>query len=57
MVLLHFGDMPKETVKYNTTRFTQDVMPRLQPLWSEWQDEWWTKPASATVPNGKVSAV
>jgi alkanesulfonate monooxygenase SsuD/methylene tetrahydromethanopterin reductase-like flavin-dependent oxidoreductase (luciferase family) len=41
MVLLHFGDMPKETVNYNTTRFAQDVMPRLRPMWSEWEDQWW----------------
>jgi len=40
-VLLHFGDMPKETVNYNTTRFAQDVMPRLRPMWSEWEDQWW----------------
>jgi alkanesulfonate monooxygenase SsuD/methylene tetrahydromethanopterin reductase-like flavin-dependent oxidoreductase (luciferase family) len=55
MVLLHFGDMPKETVKYNTARFANDVMPRLRPLWNEWQDEWWTKPAG-TSPNGSVAA-
>jgi alkanesulfonate monooxygenase SsuD/methylene tetrahydromethanopterin reductase-like flavin-dependent oxidoreductase (luciferase family) len=56
MVLLHFGDMPKETVKYNTARFARDVMPRLQPLWNEWQDEWWTRPAAARV-NGSVAAL
>jgi alkanesulfonate monooxygenase SsuD/methylene tetrahydromethanopterin reductase-like flavin-dependent oxidoreductase (luciferase family) len=43
MVLLHFGDMPKETVMYNTNRFAQDVMPRLRPLWSEWEDQWWPR--------------
>jgi alkanesulfonate monooxygenase SsuD/methylene tetrahydromethanopterin reductase-like flavin-dependent oxidoreductase (luciferase family) len=45
MVLLHFGDMPKDTVQYNTTRFAQEVMPRLRPMWGEWQDEWWTHTA------------
>jgi len=43
MVLLHFGDMPKETTLYNTKRFAEEVMPRLRPLWSEWQDNWWTR--------------
>jgi alkanesulfonate monooxygenase SsuD/methylene tetrahydromethanopterin reductase-like flavin-dependent oxidoreductase (luciferase family) len=55
MVLLHFGDMPKDTVQYNTTRFARDVMPRLRPLWSEWQDEWWTKPATSSA-NGSLAA-
>ena len=41
MVLLHFGDMPKETVLYNTRRFASDVAPRLRPMWSEWEDKWW----------------
>src|SRR5204863_7508417 len=43
MVLLHFGDMPKDTVNYNTSRFTQEVMPRLRPMWSEWEDQWWPR--------------
>jgi alkanesulfonate monooxygenase SsuD/methylene tetrahydromethanopterin reductase-like flavin-dependent oxidoreductase (luciferase family) len=59
MVLLHFGDMPKETVQYNTARFADEVMPRLRPLWSEWDDAWWPKdsalPATAP-PNGRATA-
>jgi alkanesulfonate monooxygenase SsuD/methylene tetrahydromethanopterin reductase-like flavin-dependent oxidoreductase (luciferase family) len=43
MTLLHFGDMPKETTLYNTTRFAQDVMPRLRPMWSDWEDHWWPR--------------
>jgi alkanesulfonate monooxygenase SsuD/methylene tetrahydromethanopterin reductase-like flavin-dependent oxidoreductase (luciferase family) len=50
MVLLHFGDMPKDTVEYNTTRFAQEVMPRLRPIWSEWQDEWWTRTTDTQSP-------
>ena len=46
MVLLHFGNMPKETTLYNTRRFAEEVIPRLRPLWSEWQDEWWTRTPS-----------
>ena len=48
MVLLHFGDMPKDVVQYNTTRFAQDVMPRLRPMWSEWEDNWWVRPAAGS---------
>jgi alkanesulfonate monooxygenase SsuD/methylene tetrahydromethanopterin reductase-like flavin-dependent oxidoreductase (luciferase family) len=49
MVLLHFGDMPKETVLYNTTRFAQEVMPRLRPMWNEWEDQWWPRDTLATL--------
>ncbi len=42
-LLLQFGNMPKETVLYNTKRFAEDVAPKLRPLFSEWEDEWWPK--------------
>ena len=52
MVLLHFGDMPRDTVFYNTRRFAEEVAPRLRPMWSEWRDEWW--PATETPsPSGR----
>ena len=61
MLLLHFGDMPKETVMYNTSRFAQEVMPRLRPLWSEWEDKWWpqdtlAQPAEPAPLNSRVPA-
>ena len=43
MVLLHFGNMPRETVLYNTQRFARDVMPRLRGVWDEWEDRWWPR--------------
>jgi alkanesulfonate monooxygenase SsuD/methylene tetrahydromethanopterin reductase-like flavin-dependent oxidoreductase (luciferase family) len=43
MVLLHFGNMPRDTVTYNTTRFINEVAPRLRSTWSEWQDRWWPR--------------
>src|SRR5215472_11985837 len=49
MLLLHFGNMPKETVFYNTRRFAEEVMPRLRPMWSEWQDDWWVREPQATL--------
>jgi hypothetical protein len=41
LVLLHFGNMPRETVLYNTRRFAEDVIPRLRGKFSEWDDHWW----------------
>jgi alkanesulfonate monooxygenase SsuD/methylene tetrahydromethanopterin reductase-like flavin-dependent oxidoreductase (luciferase family) len=43
MVLLHFGDMPKETVTYNSTRFAQEIAPRLRSIGGEWEDRWWPR--------------
>ena len=41
MLLLQFGNMGKDLAKYNTKLFAEKVMPRLQPLFSEWEDKWW----------------
>ena len=43
MLLLHFGNMPKDKVLYNSTRFIQEVAPRLRPIWREWEDRWWPR--------------
>jgi alkanesulfonate monooxygenase SsuD/methylene tetrahydromethanopterin reductase-like flavin-dependent oxidoreductase (luciferase family) len=47
MLLLQFGNMSKELAKYNTRLFAETVMPRLHPLFNEWQDQWWPQPVSA----------
>ena len=44
MLLLQYGNMGKELAKYNTKLFAEKVMPRLQPLFAEWEDRWWPKP-------------
>jgi alkanesulfonate monooxygenase SsuD/methylene tetrahydromethanopterin reductase-like flavin-dependent oxidoreductase (luciferase family) len=41
MVMLQFGNLPKETVLQNTQRFAQEVMPRLRDRFDEWEDRWW----------------
>ncbi|MDA1004152.1 MAG: LLM class flavin-dependent oxidoreductase [Chloroflexi bacterium] len=38
--LLHMGDMPLDKTLYNTEMFATRVMPRLRPLWSEYEDKW-----------------
>jgi alkanesulfonate monooxygenase SsuD/methylene tetrahydromethanopterin reductase-like flavin-dependent oxidoreductase (luciferase family) len=43
MVNLHFGNLSKETVFYNTQRFAADVMPHLRDRHDEWEDHWWPK--------------
>jgi alkanesulfonate monooxygenase SsuD/methylene tetrahydromethanopterin reductase-like flavin-dependent oxidoreductase (luciferase family) len=47
MLLLQFGNMGKELAKYNTKLFAEAVMPRLQPLFAEWEDRWWPRPIDA----------
>ncbi len=44
MLLLQYGNMGKDLAKYNTKLFAEKVMPRLQPLFAEWEDRWWPKP-------------
>jgi len=44
MLLLQFGNLPSGTVKYNTRLFAEKVMPKLRPLFSEWENRWWPKP-------------
>ncbi len=44
MMLLQYGNMSKELTKYNTGLFAEKVMPKLQPLFSEWEHKWWPKP-------------
>ncbi|MFZ2068982.1 MAG: LLM class flavin-dependent oxidoreductase [Xanthobacteraceae bacterium] len=45
MVLLHFGNMSKETTMYNTRRFAQEVIPRLRSRFGEWEDNWFPRQA------------
>jgi alkanesulfonate monooxygenase SsuD/methylene tetrahydromethanopterin reductase-like flavin-dependent oxidoreductase (luciferase family) len=55
MLLLQFGSMGKELAKYNTKLFAEKVMPKLQPLFSEWADPWWPQPM-ATDERAEVAA-
>uniref|UniRef100_UPI00195757E3 hypothetical protein n=1 Tax=Crenalkalicoccus roseus TaxID=1485588 RepID=UPI00195757E3 len=47
MLLMQFGDMDKKLTQYNTRLFAERVMPRLRPLFSEWEDRWWPQPMQA----------
>jgi alkanesulfonate monooxygenase SsuD/methylene tetrahydromethanopterin reductase-like flavin-dependent oxidoreductase (luciferase family) len=44
MLLMQFGSMSKDLTKYNTRLFAEKVMPRLKPLFAEWENKWWPKP-------------
>jgi alkanesulfonate monooxygenase SsuD/methylene tetrahydromethanopterin reductase-like flavin-dependent oxidoreductase (luciferase family) len=48
MVLLHFGNMPQSTVRYNSELFAREVMPKLSGLFSDWEDEYWPNQAPVT---------
>ena len=54
MLLLQYGNMSKDLAKYNTKLFAEAVMPKLKPMFAEWEDKWWPKPMEksgrATVP-------
>ena len=42
--LLHFGDMPNDLCRYSTELFAKKVMPRVRPIWNEYEDHWSPKP-------------
>jgi alkanesulfonate monooxygenase SsuD/methylene tetrahydromethanopterin reductase-like flavin-dependent oxidoreductase (luciferase family) len=44
MLLLQFGNMGKDLAKYNTKLFAEKVMPKLHPLFNEWENRWWPQP-------------
>jgi alkanesulfonate monooxygenase SsuD/methylene tetrahydromethanopterin reductase-like flavin-dependent oxidoreductase (luciferase family) len=44
MLLLQFGNMNKQLTQYNTKLFAEKVMPKLKPLFAEWEDRWWPQP-------------
>ena len=44
MLLMQFGNLSSETTKYNTRLFAEKVMPKLRPMFAEWENRWWPKP-------------
>ena len=44
MLLMQFGNMDKALTQHNTKLFAERVMPRLRPLFAEWEDRWWPAP-------------
>jgi alkanesulfonate monooxygenase SsuD/methylene tetrahydromethanopterin reductase-like flavin-dependent oxidoreductase (luciferase family) len=54
MLLLQFGNMNKQTAKYNTKLFADQVAPKMRGLFNEWEHRWWPSPmdtgARADVP-------
>jgi alkanesulfonate monooxygenase SsuD/methylene tetrahydromethanopterin reductase-like flavin-dependent oxidoreductase (luciferase family) len=44
MLLLQYGNMGKETTKYNSRMFAEKVMPKVKDLFEDWQHKWWPKP-------------
>ena len=45
MMLLQYGNMPKDLVAYNTKLFADEVMPQIAGLFEdEWENHWWPNP-------------
>ena len=44
--LFHVGNMPDWKTRYSTRLFAEKVMPQLQNMWPEYDndDRWWCKP-------------
>ena len=44
MLMMQFGNLSTDVAKYNTRLFAEKVMPKLKPLFAEWENRWWPKP-------------
>jgi hypothetical protein len=44
MLLMQFGNLSSEVTKYNTRLFAEQVMPKLKPLFADWENRWWPQP-------------
>ena len=47
MLLLQFGNMSKELTNNNSRLFAEQVIPKVKPLFSEWEHRWWPQPMAA----------
>ena len=47
MVLLQFGNMPRDLTMENTARFAHEVIPKVRDRFAEFDDRWWP---STTLP-------
>lgn len=56
MTLLQFGNLSTELTRYNTKLFAEKVMPKLKPLFSEWEDHWWPTGLGADARSSLVAA-
>ncbi len=56
MLLMQFGDMPKELALHNTELFAREVMPHLKGMWSEYEDHWFPKPLARRARPAPIAA-
>jgi len=56
MLLMQFGNMPRDTAMKNTRLFAEKVMPNLRDIWGDWEDKWWIKPLAHQQSPRPVSA-
>ena len=47
MLLLQYGNMDKDTCRYNTELFAKEVAPQLRHRFDEWENRWWPRPLAA----------
>lgn len=53
MLLMQFGNMSPDLVRYNTELFASRVMPELRGVFgSNWEDRWWPEPLPAALRHG-----
>jgi alkanesulfonate monooxygenase SsuD/methylene tetrahydromethanopterin reductase-like flavin-dependent oxidoreductase (luciferase family) len=56
MILLQFGNMHPELVRYNTELFAEKVAPDLRAVWEGYEDPWWPAACSGPGPGAGSGA-
>jgi hypothetical protein len=54
--LMHVGNMPADKCMYSTKLFAEQVMPKLQNMFPDWDDDnrFWTTPLKTRVTPGSL---
>jgi len=54
---LHLGSAPSDLVNHSTELCAKDVLPKLRPIWHDYEDHWWPKalPKEKRVAPGSTS--
>jgi hypothetical protein len=44
MLLMQLGSLNRENTMHNIKMMSEQVLPHVRDLWSEWEDKWWIRP-------------
>jgi hypothetical protein len=56
LVMMQNGSMPRELTEKNISLFTEQVLPRLRPIWEDdgWENHWWPRGLAVAATGGEA---